>query len=314
MLVDRYPFYGQGGQVNSFNGNSLYHALQVRLQKRYSHGLNFNLNYTWSKNIASPDVGSLFGNVIDPIHFARSGGIGGLTGALSGQAGGTSYQDPDNLKGDRALTFNDAPHMLNFYATYQLPFGPDRRFVKRKGLVNLLLGGWQLTGNFNAESGVPLSISGPCNGLTCRPNLVGDPKAVPGGQSAADWINAAAFTPPFGTDQTFWVNPKPNDPRWWQFGTAGLRLPGLRSPGFWNLDRSLGKQFHISETKYFDFRWEAYNALNHQNLRIPNTGYCLPPNPDGSTDLVHLAGCSFGRITNVQTDPRALQFALKFVF
>jgi hypothetical protein len=204
--------------------------------------------------------------------------------------------------------------MLNFYATYQLPFGADRRFVQRKGLVNLLLGGWQLTGNFNAESGVPLSISGPCNGLTCRPNLVGDPKAVPGGQSAADWINAAAFTPPFGTDQTFWVNPKPNDPRWWQFGTAGLRLPGLRSPGFWNLDRSLGKQFHISETKYFDFRWEAYNALNHQNLRIPNTGYCLPPNPDGSTDLVHLAGCSFGRITNVQTDPRALQFALKFVF
>jgi hypothetical protein len=116
------------------------------------------------------------------------------------------------------------------------------------------------------------------------------------------------------TTRTFGQILTTNDNCWWQFGNAGLRLPGLRSPGFWNLDSSLGKQFHISESKYFDFRWEVFNALNHQNLGIPNTGYCLPPNADGSTDLVRQAGCSFGRITNVQADPRAMQFALKFVF
>ena len=131
---------------------------------------------------------------------------------------------------------------------------------------------------------MPLSISGPCDGMTCRPDLVGNPKAVPGGQNANDWINAAAFTPPYGTDQNFWENPVPNDPRWWQFGTAGARLPGLRSPGFWNVDTSLAKQFHFSESKYFELRWEMFNALNHQNLAMPDTGYCLPPNPDGSTD------------------------------
>jgi hypothetical protein len=55
-----------------------------------------------------------------------------------------------------------------------------------------------------------------------------------------------------------------------------------------------------------------FNALNHQNLASPNTGFCLPPLPDGSTDLVHQSGCQFGRITNVATDPRAMEFALKF--
>ncbi|MGD0226781.1 MAG: hypothetical protein ABSF71_31005 [Terriglobia bacterium] len=53
-------------------------------------------------------------------------------------------------------------------------------------------------------------------------------------------------------------------------------------------------------------------ALNQQNLGYPNAGYCLSPNADGSTDLDHQAGCSFGRITNIQTDPRSMQFALKF--
>ena len=180
--------------------------------------------------------------------------------------------------------------------------------------MTYLIGGWRFTQNFNAESGVALAIQGPCNALTCRPDLVGNPKAVPGGQNANHWINASAFLPPYGGDQTFWKSPDPNDPRWYQFGTAGPLLPGLRSPGYWNFDTSLGKQFHVTESKYFDFRWEMFNALNHQNPGIPNTGYCLPPNPDGSTDAVHQAGCQFGRITNVQTDPRAMQFALKLFF
>jgi hypothetical protein len=95
----------------------------------------------------------------------------------------------------------------------------------------------------------------------------------------------------------------------------GPRLANFRSPGFWNLDTSLAKQFHISESKYFEFRWEAFNALNHQNPGLPNGGspsFCLPPKPDGSTDRVHQAGCQFGRITNIQTDPRSMEFALKF--
>ena len=57
-----------------------------------------------------------------------------------------------------------------------------------------------------------------------------------------------------------------------------------------------------------------FNALNHQNLGLPNANVCLPPGPNGETDAVRQAGCSFGRSTNIQTDPRSMQFALKFYF
>jgi hypothetical protein len=177
-----------------------------------------------------------------------------------------------------------------------------------------VLGGWLLTGNFNAESGVPLPISCPGNQITGRCDLIGNPHfqgSRSKEQRIEQWINPDAFAPPFGTDTTFWANYDPTDPRAWQWGTMGPRLANMRAPGFWNVDTSLAKKFKITETKYFEFRLEAYNALNHQNLALPDTGFCLPPLPDGTTDRVHAAGCTFGRITNIQTDPRSMQFALK---
>jgi hypothetical protein len=309
QLLTSFPQYSWIGGTAKFNANSIYHALQIRLQKRYSYGLNFDVAYTWSKSIQSADAGSLDATVIDPIHFGRTGYVGGRTGSLGNANMGFSYQAWDNIKEDRTLAFNDIPQILNFSTSYELPFGVSRKFVNRKGPINLLIGGWNLTGNFHAEKGVPLGISGPCDQLTCRPDLIGNPSAVPGGQNQNQWINGLAFTPPWGSST---VAPDASADNSWLFGTAGLRLPGLRSPGYWNLDTSLTKKFNVTESKYFEFRWEAFNALNHQNLGMPNTGFCLPPNADGSVDAVHQAGCSFGRITNVQTDPRTLAFALKF--
>ncbi len=313
-LLGGFPMYSSFGTTERFEGTSIYHALQVRLQKRYTHGLSFDTSYTWSKNIVNALTGSMVATIIDPIHFGRSGDVGGRTGAFFSSAVQSAYQDPDNVRADRAVAFNDIPQVFNFTPSYELPFGLSRRFLNRKGPLNLLIGGWNLTGNFHAESGLPLSISGPCNQITCRPNLIGNPSAVPGGQNQNHWINAAAFEPPYGSNQDIWQHPQnyTDSNEMWQFGTAGPRLPSVRTPGFWNLDASVTKKFTITESKYFEFRWEAFNALNHQNLGTPNTGFCLPPNADGSTDTVHQAGCSFGRITNVQTDPRTLAFALKF--
>jgi hypothetical protein len=325
VLLQPYPFYGATSGMStfySFLGTSVYHALNVSFQKRTSSGLNFLIAYTNSKQITSPLTRSMDALLVDPIHYERPGHTGGRAGTLRLA---NRFQNPDNLNADRAVAPDDIPQIFNVSASYELPFGHGKAFLNQKGIVNGVLGGWRLSGNFNAESGTPLAITGPCDALQnelsnfaagrCSPNLVGNPQfsgSRSRTQQIADWINPAAFQPSFGGDQNFWANYNPNDPRAWQFGTAGSILPQIRAPGFWNLDTGLFKDFHIREDKHFEFRWEAFNALNHQNLGMPNQGFCLPPLPDGSTDKVHRSGCSFGRITNIQTDPRSMQFSMKF--
>jgi hypothetical protein len=319
-----YPLFGSVFSQTILDASSAYDAMHLKVQKHLSNGLNFIATYTISKEIDSCTEAQLASQLFDPIHSGYGGNIGGRIGAegggfASGSSGvfGTGCQDEDNRRGDRTISIADIPQQFNIAGTYQLPFGSGRQFLNQRGVIGAILGGWVLTGNFNAESGTPLEVSGPCDAITCRPDLVGNPSlshSRPKADLINDWINPNAFLPPYGADQTFWQNPTPTDPRYWQFGTAGLYLPGLRSPGFWNVDTSLSKQFHFKENDYVQFRWEVYNMLNHQNLGLPNTGFCLPPGSGGETDTVHQAGCSFGRITNIQTDPRAMEFSLKVVF
>ena len=320
ILLSPYPFYGSLFTQTMYDGTSKYNGLNVRLQKRMTHGLTFLMAYTFSKKLYNASTDQLASQLFNTIALSRNGIIGGrasTTSSVGGTCGinGGCYQDPDNRNLDKTIAYDDIPNMFNVAFSYDLPFGRNRQWLSSSNrFVDAILGGWRVSGNFNAESGVPLSVSGPCNQLTCRPNLVGNPSAVPGGQNAQDWINVNAFQPVFGMDQSFWANPNLNDPREYVFGTAGAYLPGLRAPGFIGLDSTLMKDFHFTEQRYLEFRWEVYNALNHQNLGYPNTNYCLPPAADGSTNLVQQAGCAFGRITNIQTDPRALQFALKLYF
>jgi acyl dehydratase len=310
ILLSRFPAFGSISQLPSYDGNNAYEALNVRLQKHLSSGFTFLAAYTNSKQIAWPAIIQAAEFSSDALHTDISRGLGGRYSLVGIQ----EYQNIDNRKGDRGLATDDIPQMFNFASTYELPFGKGKAFLNQGRLLNGAIGGWQLSGTFNAERGIPIQVSGPCDQITCRPDLIGNPKAVPGGQKEADWINAAAFAPPFGTNQNFWANYNPTSPLAYQWGTAGSVLSTLRAPGFWNLDAALSKRFPLGENRYFQVRWEAFNALNHQNLGYPNTSYCLPPGPGGETDLVHIAGCQFGRITNIQNDPRAMEFALKFVF
>ena len=331
-LLEPFPAYG-GVQNNvGFEGASTYNALNLRLQKRYSNGLTFVAAYTFSKIMTNAAVANLASMLVDPIHWTRAGNIGGRAGSLGSTNGsigivnGGGFQDIDNKNADRAVGASDIPQMFNLAATYDLPIGRGKPFLNGNRLVDALIGGWRLGGNFNVQSGLPLSIGCPADqlqqtegagGASGRCNIIGNPH-FSGSRSKqdriTDWINPTAFQPAFGGDQTFWANYSPTDPRAWQFGNAGVRLPYLRGPGFWNLDSSLFKQFHLTESRAFELRWEVFNTLNHMNLANPNTSFCLPPLSNGNTDLVHQAGCQFGRITNIQTDPRAMQFSLKFLF
>ena len=312
ILLRTYPFFPSIVVNSAWDGTAHYDGLDLQVRKKLSKGLSFVAAYTWSKSMDNGLPGQLPANLVDPVHFGRAGYVGGRAGSVSfSQQTGGLYQDPDH-KVDKTISAADIPQMFNIAGSYELPFGYGKTFLNRKGPVNLVIGGWMLTANFNAQMGVPMSIGCPGNQVTSRCDLIGNPSNVPGGQNAAHWFNAAAFEPAFGSDPTFWANYNPDDPRAYLFGTAGERLGNARTPGFYNMDSSLSKEFHLSEQRYFQFRWEVFNALNHMNLGLPNTSWCLPPNADGSTDRVHQAGCSFGLITNIGTDPRAMEFALKF--
>lgn len=323
-LLLPYPFYGPLNMISPFDGMSDYNAFNLKIEKRFSHGLNLAVAYTNSKQIDNCCVAQMASMVIDPIHGTNT--VGGQVNVV-GNIRGQKYQNPDDRKADRSLDTYDIPQILSVAGTYELPFGAGKSFLNRRGILNQVLGGWRLTGNFIAESGIPLGISCPMDTLqatissqagtasTARCNLVGNPHIAPDSskqQQIADWINPSAFEPSFGSNQSVWANYDPTASYAWQLGNMGPVLPNYRAPGFWNLDTALTKDFHVTESKYFEFRWEAFNALNHMNLGYPNTNFCLPPTASGQTDLVHQAGCAFGRITNIQTDPRSMEFALKF--
>lgn len=314
ILLRDYPFFPGIRAASAFDGTSIYHGMNVRAQKRYSAGYHFIAAYTFSKKITNAQTINLASAQFNPIAYARSGGLGGRAGA--GSFGGATFQDRDNWS-DRIIAADDITHMFSLAATYEPAMGKGKRWLNTGRVQNIIFGGWRLSGTFTAQSGLPMSFRGPANEMTDWLNVIGDPMFSGDRtkeQRIEQWFNPAAFEPVFGSDPEFWQNYDRNDDRAWRFGNAGARLPFARSPGFWNLDSSLSKRIPVGEDKYFDFRWEVFNTLNHMNLGLPDTNWCLPPGPNGEVDAVRTAGCSFGRITNIQTDPRAMQFGLKFVF
>jgi hypothetical protein len=325
-----YPQYTSLFGLIAPDGYTRYNSLQVKLEKHYTHGLNLLIAYTFQRTIASANLGSLLGNTATPTTLNRTVG---RTGQVSGAAGGgaadgfrsAGAENPDNRAQYTGLSPDDIPHILNLAVSYDLPMGHGKNFLGGNGVGSKLASGWKLTQNWNFQSGVPLLISsGACNGISCVPNLIGDPSAGRSSKSRAQqenqWFNPAAFEAPFGSDPALIQSLTDGTAdynaldAYWQFGNDFHRLASQRAPGFWNADLSLQKAFHFSEARSLEFRWDVFNVFNHQNLAIPNTQWCLPPNADGSTDVVHQFGCQFGKITDVQTDPRAMQFGLKFYF
>jgi hypothetical protein len=214
-------------------GASSYYGGMLRVQKRYSHGLNFGASYTWSKYLAN---------------ISASGIAGGNNAGI--------YSNYYDRRPDYGPNADDVAHRLNFHWVYELPFGAGKRWLAKNPL-RFVVGGWSIGNVATFQSGFPNTVTTQTNNSNCfsagaqRPNVVGDPNS--GTHSVAAWFNTAALT----------------QPAIYTFGNAAAGI--IRGPGLINLDFSVLRNFRITERIHAELRGEFINALNHTNFGNPGT-------------------------------------------
>jgi hypothetical protein len=235
-------------------GDSSYHALQMKWDKRFSQGFSVLAHYTWSKMI---DNGS---------H---------ASGNVSWLGGSTSIQNIWDLESERSISAHDVAHRLALSGVWQLPFGRERAWGSNwNRVLDLALGGWSVSGLFSRQSGLPLAVT-QSGGLiwdgTQRPNLIGDPRVSgPIQERLNNYLDAAAFS-----------QPAPDVP-----GTAPRTL-SYRGPAVQIFDAVLTKDVTIRAGQRLEIRIEAQNVLNHPVFGDPNTSF-------GSTSFGQITGTKVG--------------------
>ena len=252
---------------------SISHGLQVRFEKRLSAGWSMLNAYTWQHTI--------------------------------GQAEENEWLEPQNtpdLADERGDNGPDYRHQFTSAWSYELPFGPGKRWFASSGPSRWVAGGWQLNGIIGMYSGAaftPLLSFDPTNtgSGAPRPDIIGDPynfsNAMSAGcpsnhQSLSCWYNPAAFgVPALAPGQTFAR----------MFGDARRGI--LRGPANYNVDFSVFKDFKLSEGTNLEFRTEFFNLFNTPAFAIPANAVDVV----GQAGLISSAGAS-----------RQIQFALKLTF
>jgi hypothetical protein len=179
QLLLPYPQYTalsgviQGGLNTPFSyaGDSIYHALTAKVEKRLSNGLSMLAAYSRSKLI---DVG-------DNLTQVRPGGISG-----------TTVQDWSNLRAERSKSLYDVPQRLVVTTLYELPFGRNGSMLYRA-----LAGGWQVNSILTLQGGLPIPLQMPVSSWGAnRPSVVPGVSDHPAQQTLSQWFNTAAFTAP----------------------------------------------------------------------------------------------------------------------
>jgi hypothetical protein len=225
-----------GGNYFDSSGNANYHGLEVKVEKRFSHGYQFQIGYNWSKNI---DMDT------------------------QDQGGGGS-DNPYNYRTMRGRSGIDFGQRFVGSFVVELPFGRGKRIGSGVSRVaNNIIGGWQLGGIVSIQGGFPFTPSlgsadptnsGRAYGL--RPNVAGTGKVTE--RNRDHWFNINDFTVPAQ----------------YTMGNAGRNI--LRGPRIFNQDFSMLKNYHFTEQIYLQFRAEYFNLFNVTNLSNPNTSVDLP--------------------------------------
>jgi hypothetical protein len=237
---------GPGAKVSGTksNGNMAYHALQAILQKQMSHGLQYQVSYTYSKCMSD-----------------STGYYGAWNNALSASA---YWQNVYDQRSEWAPCYYDATHVLSAYAIYELPFGHGKPYAGNANkVVNGVIGGWAVSPIVFFRTGFPLPVYGAQDlsgtfSRGSRANCNSLPRVTPDN-----------FIPGVGI-QWFTNNGNFTDPAVGTFGNCSPQLSGLRSPHYTDVDLSLHKDFPITERFKLQFRTDFINAFNHVQLNAPD--------------------------------------------
>jgi len=261
-------------------GDSWYNAFQFSLRKRFSQGLSFDVNYTYSHSIdtasGNESAGSLTGvNFLNPLTPAENKGSSDF----------------------------DVRHLINANFIYELPFGKGRMFARDLNKwANLFVGGWTFTGiyrwNTGLPSGEPFDDARWATNWNVQSNAVRltTLESSPTKNSPDGLPNI--FADPTAAYQSF-RNARPGEP-----GDRNV----LRDPNYITFDAGLYKSFAIREGQKLTFRFEVFNVTNTQRLTSIGTfGVALDPS-------LKTPPSDWGRLTAIQGEPRVVQFALRYDF
>ena len=236
-----YPQYcGDLHGLNENAGNSTYHSLQLKAEKRLGRGLWFLGSYTFSKLLTDADS-----NQPDVTYPAVGGAI-----------------SPFERQRNKALAVQDIPNTFTFSTTYDLPFGHNQHWLNSPGVLDKIVGGWSVSTVLRFNAGPPFYFrSSYCNiptqfGETCIPAIL--PGADPWAQSKSNidpnqpLFNINSFEPVSGFNY---------------YAGVGPRVSNLRGYGTKNQDLMISKNIAITERFVFQLRAEAFNLWNNHQFR-----------------------------------------------
>ena len=280
-LADRRPFPAVDGTIDAFRSDTIsnYHSLQARLEKRMSHGLQFEVSYTYSHSLDD----------------ASSASLGSLNNG--------DFRDQRNPGMEYGNSDFDVRHHLVVSYVWELPFGKGKAFGgNASGFRDQLIGHWQIAGITSASTGNWFTVTDPlvnssntdCGGTVgyncARPDVVGNPNGKP--CVAGTFFNTCAFA---------------SDLVQGTFGNEGRNI--VHGPGYQTWDVMLLKTFPVREQMRVEFRADFFNIWNHVNPLWGPVGAAGQVEPVA----IELGTPQFGSLQAAR-DPRFVQFAMKFYF